>query len=139
MVKPLVTFADPEQWVVELVTAGLALRSEDYANATVDVGFPKDTLSKAPLTTYVQVEHELAEDEWFPVAERAQVRFNCWAPKGERPAVKALAALVHGLVLAHDDVSPLTGRSEVIADPTTGYLMVWFTALVNTRATLLTP
>ena len=139
MVRPLVTFADPEVWAVELATAGLALRSEDYANATFDVGFPKVALTKSPLTTHVQVELESSEDEWFPVAERAQVRFNCWAPKGERPAVKALAALVHGLVLAHDDVSPLTGRSEVIADPTTGYLMVWFTALVNTRATLLTP
>ena len=136
--KPLVTFADPEQWAVDYLTAVLAVHGAEFG-ATVDVGFPKDTLSKAPLTTYVQVEHELAEDEWFPVAERAQVRFNCWVPKGERPAVKALAALVHGLVLAHDDVSPLTGRSEVITDPTTGYLMVWFTALVNTRATLLTP
>lgn len=135
--KPLVTFADPESLMIDYLTAQLATRLEDYANATVDAGFPKTALTKTPLTTYVQVENESSDDEWFPIAERAQVRFNCWAPKGERPAVKDLASLVHGLVLAHTDAHPQTGRSDVTEDPTTGYLMVWFTALVDLRATQL--
>ena len=135
--KPLVTFADPEALAQQIVMDGWAARVEDYKPATVGVGFPPNPLTKSPLRTHVQVELEVGGTEFYPVTERAQVRFNCWAPKGERAKVMALASLTQGIVLAHTDAHPQTGRSDVVTDPTTGYLMVWFTALVDLRATQL--
>lgn len=137
MVKPLVIFDDPEAVAKQIVVDGWAPRLEAYKPATVGTGFPPDPLTKTPLTTHVQVELEVGGTEFYPVTERAQVRFNCWAPKGERANVLALASLTQGLVLAHTDAHPQTGRSDVVSDPTTGYLMVWFTALVDVPATRL--
>jgi hypothetical protein len=135
--KPLVTFADPEALMADYLTTAYAPRAEAYKPTTVGTGFPAQMLTKSPLRTHVQVELEAGGVEFYPVTERAQIRFNCWAPKGERSTAKALAALTQGLVLAYTDAHPQTGRSDVITDPTTGYLMVWFTALVDIRATLL--
>lgn len=137
MGKPFVTFPDPEAFAIQILTAGFAARLEPYVPDLVDVGFPPYALTKTPLKTFVQVELELGGTDFYPVAERAQVRFNCWAPNGERAAVKDLASLAQGIVLAHTDATPQTGRSDVTEDPDTGYLMVWFTAVINLPATLL--
>jgi hypothetical protein len=62
---------------------------------------------------------------------------------GGRSDAKHLASLAQGLLYAWDGdasvagTSPLVGRSDVITDPTTKNLMVWFTFRVSLKATLL--
>ena len=143
MSKPLVTFPDPEAAVVNRLKAALLPRAETYKPATVTTTFPPNPLTKTPLKTHVQVEMEAGDATDYPVTERAQVRVTCWAPNGERAAVKNLASLAQGLLYTHpgDDavagVEILIGRSDVITDTDTGYLMCWFLARVNLKATLL--
>lgn len=135
--KPLVTFADPEALMRTYLLAQFATRPEAYKPATISTSPPRDaqgndlTLTTA---THVQIELEAGGLDYYPVAERAQVRFNCYAPESQRTNIKALAALTQGIVLAHTDTHPQVGRSDVIKDPDTGNLMVWFTALVDLRA-----
>lgn len=138
--KPLVTFADPEALVVNYLTTAFAPRAEPYKPSTITVAFP--TAALAGNVTHVQVELEVGGVADYPVTERAQVRVTCYAAPGKRTNVKALASLAQGLLSRYADanvanVTPLVGRSDVITDPTTKNLMVWFTVRVDLKATVL--
>jgi hypothetical protein len=140
--KPLVIFDSPEPIFKPYLETALAARPEPYTDTTVSLEFPTLALTKTPLKTHVQVEFEGGGVADYPVTERAQVRFTCYAPRGERAAVQNLASLTQGLVLTYqgDPVAgtrPGAGRSDVIEDPTTKNLMVWFTAFVDLKATVL--
>lgn len=142
--KPLVTFADPEASIGEYLETALAARSEPFTdNVTVSAFFPTVALTKIPLRTHVQVELESGNADDYPVTERCQVRFTCYAPPNARTTAKDLASLVQGLVLTHPGdadihgTRPQLGRSSVITDPATKNLMVWFTAWVDLQATQL--
>jgi hypothetical protein len=142
-VKPLVTFTDAETAMHSYLTAAYAGRVEAYKPDTFSTAFPASALTKSPLTIHLQIEREAGNLDDFPVVGRQQVRFTTYAPPGERTNVKASAALTLGLVLAHPGSStvagtrPQTGLSDVITDPTTKNLMVWFTAWVDVLATQL--
>lgn len=133
MTKPRVTFPDPEAAVVGVYTAaGIA--------DVVSVSFPSQTLTGT--AKHLQIELEVGGTEDYPVTERAQVRVTCHMPPGQRTAVKTLASLAQATLYAHSggnilDATPLVGRSDVITDPTTKNLMVWFTFRVSLKATLL--
>lgn len=134
MAKPLVIFADPERKVIDFFTAlGIA--------DSVSSDFPTTTLTGT--AKHLQVELEVGGSQDYPATERAQVRVTCHMAPGQRTAVKQLASLAHGHILAWGgdaDVagtSPLTGRSDVITDDATGNLMVWFTIRVSITATQL--
>ena len=138
--KPLVTFPDPEAKVVNYLKTALVPRAEAYAPATVATSFPM-TLTGRP---HIQVELEVGNADDYPVTERAQVRVTCWAPPGKRSDVKALASLTQAFIYSYADADVagcdiLLGRSDVITDPDTKNLMVWFLARVNLKATLLAP
>lgn len=138
--NPLVTFPDPEAAVAFYLSAAFAARSEGYKPATITVAFPTSPLTDD--ATHLQVELDGSNPADYPVTERATVRVTCYAAPGKRSNVKSLASLTLGLLtqLANDDVAgvtPLTGRSAVVEDPTTNNLMVWFTVRVNLKATLL--
>lgn len=136
--KPLVTFADPERALIDYLTDVAVGYPETYAPTTVSDGFPPTGSAY-----HLQVELEAGNADDYPIAERAQVRVNCWAPSGKRTDVKALASLAQGLVYRHPgDVnvagcSILVGRSDVITDPDTKRLMCWFLVRVNLKATVL--
>ena len=146
--KPLVTFADPERKVMDYLRAAFATRSEAYKPSGISTSFPSAALDN---TTRLQVELEVGGAEDYPVTERAQIRVTCHAPNGRgagdtvggRTDVKDLASLTQGLLYAWEgdaDVAgttPLVGRSDVITDPTTKNLMVWFTFRVSLKATSL--
>lgn len=141
MSKPLVTFPDPEAHQIDMLEAAFTPRSEPYKPATISPNFPA-----APLTgnaTHVQVELEVGGAADYPITERAQVRFTCYAAPGKRTNVKALASLTQALVYAQAgdaDVagaSIMIGRSDVVTDPATKNLMVWFLARVNLKPTVL--
>lgn len=142
MVKPLVTFGDPESLMRSYLVAEFAARGEAWKPATITTAFPTSALSK-PNGTHVQIEAEVGNVEDFPVTERAQVRFTCYAAPGERTIVKQLASLTQGLVLSHPGDSvvvgtrPQIGRSDVVTDPATKNLMCWFTAWIDLKATQL--
>lgn len=130
MTKPLVTFADPERAVVDFyLTAGIA--------DTVSNAFPTTDLTGDAKHLQVELESGGAED--YPVTERAQVRVTCYTAPGKRTAVKSLASLAQGHLYAWEgdaDVAgtvPLIGRSDVIVDPATKNLMVWFTFRVDMK------
>lgn len=134
--KPLVIFGDPDKLMRDYLRPLLVARAEDYAPNTVSAGFPT-TLTTG---THLQVELEAGNADDYPVTERAQVRFNCWAPKGRPDMAKAAASLVMAYVsvaqtadIAGTEI--LGGRSDVSTDPTTGYVMCWFLARVNLLAT----
>jgi hypothetical protein len=138
MSKPLVTFPDPEAAVVNALKAAFLPRAEAYKPATITTSFPA-TLTT---TTHIQVELEVGNADDYPIAERAQVRVTCYAAPGKRTDVKRLASLAQGLLYTHAGgdvagVDILIGRSDVITDPDTKNLMVWFLARVNLKATLL--
>lgn len=136
--KPLVTFPDPEAALIGYLSDVLVGYPETYAPTTVSTGFPPGA---SPY--HVQVELEAGNADDYPIAERAQVRVNCWAPAGKRTHVKALASLAQGFAYRHPgdaDVAGcqiLVGRSDVITDPDTGRLMCWFLVRVNLKATVL--
>lgn len=142
MTGPLVVFADPEGVEIDYLKAAFLPRSEAYKPATVSTSFPSATLVNA---THVQVELEGGDARHYPVTERAQVRFTCHVPPvrragdtiGGRSDVKDLASLTQGLIYTqpgNNDVFGtriLVGRSDVVKDPDTGNLMVWFLAEVK--------
>lgn len=138
--KPLVMFPDPEAAVVARLTAAFAPRSEPYKPGTITVSFPSVALATQ---THVQVELESGGVQHYPVTEKAQVRVTCHAGPGKRTNVKALASLAQGLLCSWEgddevfNVVPQLGRSDVITDPTTKNLMVWFTVRVDLKATVL--
>jgi hypothetical protein len=132
-VKPLVTFGDPEE-LAGAYLAGLGIAS------TVGTSFPTSTLATG--VKHLQVELEAGGVADYPVTERAQVRVTCHMGPNQRGAVKDLASLAQGHLtrFASDEVSgvvPLIGRSDVITDPATKNLMVWFVVRVDLTATLL--
>lgn len=133
-----VTFADPERLQIDYFDAVLENRPESYAPATVDPRFPA-----SPLTgdaTHLQVELELGGAGDYPVTERAQVRFTVYAAPGQRDNVKDAAGLVLALFASQPggaDVAGVTiliGRSDVVTDPATRNLMVWFLGRVDLKA-----
>lgn len=145
MSKPLVTFADPEAAIINGLKAAYTPREESYKPATVKSSIPVDADGK-PISlttaTHVQVELEVGNADDYPVTERAQVRVTCYASKDHRSDVKALASLTQGLVYGLSSATVagcdiLIGRSDVVTDPDTKNLMVWFLARVNLKATLL--
>ena len=138
--KPLVTFPDPEAVVVARLDDAFGARGETYKPANVTVTFPTTALTTQ---THVQVELESGGVADYPVTEKAQVRVTCYAGTGKRTNVKALASLAQGLLCSWEgddevyNVTPLVGRSDVITDPATKNLMVWFTVRVDLKATVL--
>jgi len=139
--KPLVTFADPEAAQIDYLTAAYAGRSEAYKPGTISPNFPAAALTGN--ATHVQVELELGNADDYPITERAQVRFTCYAAPGKRTNVKALASLTQALVYSQPGDDAVAGafirigRSDVVTDPATKNLMVWFMAQINLKATLL--
>jgi hypothetical protein len=137
MSKPLVTFADPETSQIDYLTTAYASRSEAYKPTSITPNFPTAVLTTS---THVQVELEVGDATRYPITERAQVRFTCYAPPGKRTWVKALASLTQALVYAQPgdaDVAGahiLIGRSDVVTDPDTKNLMVWFLAEIALKA-----
>lgn len=140
--RPATTFGDPERLTVDYLTTQFASRAETYAPDTVTSDFPTAALTGD--ATHLQVEVEASDSDDYPATERAQVRVTAWAAPGKRTNVKSLAGLAHALLLAHpgDDsvagTGPLLGRSNVIEDPATKNLMVWFLARVNLKPVPLT-
>lgn len=137
--KPLVTFPDPEAAVINALKAAYLSRVETYKPATITTAFPATALTT---TTHLQVELEVGNADDYPIAERAQVRVTCYAAPGKRTDVKKLASLTQGLLYTHAGgdiagVDILIGRSDVVTDPDSKNLMVWFLARVNLKATLL--
>lgn len=145
--KPLVTFGDPEAAVINALKAAFAPRAETYKPATITTAFPAAALTTA---THVQVELEVGNAADYPIVERAQVRVTCYGPsvhssssgRNARTEIKALASLTQGLLYTYAGgdvagVDILIGRSDVVTDPDTKNLMVWFLARVNLKATLL--
>ena len=135
--KPLVTFGVPDTLMRDYLRPLLLARPESYAPNTVTDGFPASGFTD----THLQVELETGDADDYPVTERAQVRFNVWAPKGKPTDAKNAASLVMAYVYATESVAGIAGteilggRSEVVTDPTTGYEMCWFLARVNLLAT----
>lgn len=135
-----VTFADPEVVEIDYLKAAFLPRSESYKPATITTAFPATALTT---TTHVQVELELGGADDYPVTERAQVRVTCYAAPGKRTDAKRLASLTQALVASQPGSASvagakiLVGRSNVITDPDTKNLMVWFLARVNMLPTLL--
>lgn len=140
MTKVGVTFGDPESLEIDYLTSAFAGRAEQYKAATVTPNFPATALTT---TTHVQVELEAGGAADYPIAERAQVRFTCYAPPGKRTWAKGLASLTQGLVFSQPSgggvqgVRMLIGRSDVVTDPDTKNLMVWFLAEITLAPTAL--
>lgn len=135
--KPTI-FGDAETEMVDYLENAFAPRSESYKATSVSTTFPTAS------GYHVQVEVEAGNADDYPVTERAQVRFNCWAPAGKRTDVKRLASLTMALVYTFAGTSAacsnpriLGGRSDVTTDPDTGYLMCWFLARVDLKPTVL--
>lgn len=137
MSLPLVMFPVPDTVMRDYLRPLCLARAETYAPNTVTADFPTSLTAG----THLQVELEAGDTDDFPVTERAQVRFTLWAPAGKRTDVLNAASLVMGLVGSHPGDSQvagtriLIGRSDVIEDPATKYLMCWFLARVNLLAT----
>lgn len=138
--KPRVIFADAESLQVDYLAAEFAARSELYKPGTIDTSFPTVKLTTR---THIQVEHEAGGVADYPVAERARVRFTCYAPPLKRTWVKDLASLTMALVYAQPGTAAIEGadivigRSDVITDPATKNLMVWFLAEITLAPALL--
>jgi hypothetical protein len=143
VVKPLVTFADAEAAMHAYLVSAYGSRVEAYKPDTFSTAFPKTPLTQSPLLIHLQIEREAGNLDDFPVVGRQQVRFTTYAHHAERTNVKASASLTLALVLAHPGSStiagtrPQAGLSDVITDPDTKNLMVWFTAWVDVKATQL--
>lgn len=141
MSKPRVTFGDPEALQINFLAGAFAGRPEAYKPATITPNFPASALTGN--ATHVQVELEAGGVADYPVAERAQVRFTCYAAPGKRTNVKALASLTQALVYAQPGTAAIEGasikigRSDVITDPATKNLMVWFLAEITLSPVLL--
>ena len=137
--KPMVTFPDPESHQVDYLTTAFAARPEAYKPASVSPNFPAVVLTGN--TTHLQVELEVGSATDYPITERAQVRYTCYAAPGKRTNVKALASLAQALVYAQPGDASVAGafirigRSPVVTDPDTKNLMVWFIASLNLKAT----
>lgn len=141
MSKPLVTFPDPEAHQIDYLEAAFNGRPEAYKPATVSPNFPATAL--AGDATHIQVELEVGGADDYPIAERAQVRYTCYAAPGKRTNVKALASLTLALVYGQPGTAAiegtriLIGRSDVTTDPATKNLMVWFLAEIILAPALL--
>lgn len=137
MTNPLVVFADPEKVIRDRLVAGYSGRLETYLPTAehIDVKFPPPDLDGG----YVQIAHEFSPADDYPAKERAQVRVVCWMPAKRRSDVKDLATLTMALLNATPGgadltiIRPLGGRSAVITDPDTQYLVCWFLVRVNLR------
>lgn len=140
--KPRVTFGDAEALQIDYLIDEYEGRAEAYAPAAtaITTKFPTSALTT---TTHIQVEHEVGGVADYPIAERARVRFTCYAPPGKRTWVKQLATLTMALVYAQPGTEAIEGadivigRSDVITDPTTKNLMVWFLAEITLAPALL--
>lgn len=141
MSKPLVTFPDPETHQIAMLKAAFNPRTEPYKPASVSTAFPTTALTGD--ATHVQIELEAGNAADYPITERAQVRYTCYSAPGKRTNVKALASLTQALVYAQAGDSSVAGafirigRSDVVTDPDTKNLMVWFIASLNLKATVL--
>jgi hypothetical protein len=139
-VKPRVTFGDAESLQIDYLTAEYEGRSEEYKPASIDPRFPSAKLVNA---THIQVEGESLGTQDYPVAGRARVRFTCYAPPTKRDWVKQLAVLTMALVYAQPGTAEIEGASipigpsDVITDPDTKNLMVWFQAEITLAPALL--
>lgn len=137
---PIVTYPDPEAVVRSRILAAVAGRLESYKPSAVGVDFPGPGLS----SIYAQVALEgPAPEDRYPARERHQVRVTLWAPEGRRSDVKNAASLVLGLLCSTPSDSTVAtirrqlGRSAVITDPDTKYLMCWFLVRVSLHGTQL--
>lgn len=137
---PIVTYPDSEAVVKTRILAACALRDEPYKPTAAGIDFPEPGLT----SIYAQVALESpAPEDNYPAKERDQVRVTLWGPQGRRSDVKAAASLVLGLLCSTPSggdvasISKILGRSAVITDPDTKYLMCWFLIRVSLRGTQL--
>lgn len=150
MTLPVVTHGDAEVAIVDrlvAVWAGIELPYSPPAQDGVGVRVPV-TLDG---TTFIQVQHEAVIGlSTFPARERVQTRVTCWVPKGHRIWAKALAdrsmaeliAGVPDLPGQSQGVGFVTaqgGRSNVVEDPDTTNLAVWFLVTTSLRGKQLNP
>lgn len=133
MSQPAVMFADPEARAKALLWAGMTGRPEAYATTSISVD--PASASLAGDASHLQVELEGSDSTDYPILEHSQVRVTAYVAKGKRSNAKDLASLAQGLLLSHAGIFPGTGRSDVVKDPDTGNLMVWFLVRVDTSAT----
>lgn len=145
--KPVVTFADPEDALIRHLKARWLGRAEAYKPTTFTNIFPvNDNGKDVVLTgdrTHVQVELDGTPDSSdYPMVERCTVRVTCWSAPTKPTHAKNVATRTQAFVYSHpgdDDVSStkiLTGRLKG-TDPDTGNRFVSFTARVNMRPTAL--
>lgn len=137
MSKPLVIFGNAGTLMRDYLRP-LLLAHPDPSPDTTTASFPT---SLAAGKTHLQVELEAGNADDYPVTERAQVRFNVWAAKNRPSDAESAASIVMAHVYACEGVGGIAGtqilggRSDVIEDPDTGYLMCWFLARVNLLST----
>lgn len=137
---PIVSYPDPEAVVKARIVAACGPRAEAYKPTASGVGFPGPDLTG--IYAQVALESPAPEDN-YPVKERDQLRVTLWAPQGRRSDVKNAASLVLGLLCSTPSggdvasISKILGRSAVITDPDTKYLMCWFLVRVSLRGTQL--
>lgn len=130
MTRPLVTYPDPEQAVVDHLTA--ALTDEDV---TVGAGLPTTwTKSSDP---HVQVACDGTPLDEHPIAHRSTIRVVVWSSH-PRESIR-LALLAHGHLLADPtgdihSVTPLTGLLPAY-DPGHRAELASFTVRVRVRST----
>lgn len=137
---PIVTYPDPEAAVKARIEAACTGRMESYKPATAGGKFPGPGLTA--IYAQVALEGPSPEDN-YPAKERHQVRVTLWGPADRRADVKDAASLVLGLLCSTPSdetiasISRQLGRSAVIADPDTKYLMCWFLVRVSLHGTQL--
>lgn len=140
MVRPLVTFADPEAVAKAALTAGFAARSEVFKPATITNAFP--TTALAGDVTHLQVEMDGTPGGDYPIVERVTVRVTAYSAPGKQTHAKDLASLAEGLLYVFPGNTqvtsfvPLTGRLKTV-DPDTKNNLVSFTVRANMRPTVL--
>lgn len=143
---PVVVHGDPESAIVARLKEIWEAITEDFTPTHIGIQIPETLVGE----TAIQVQHEAVVDLGrFPARERSQTRVTCWAPKGKRDWVKALATRSLGELVATPaqapdvgqqlgSVRPRGGRSGVIADPDSTNLAVWFLVTTSLRGNQLT-
>lgn len=132
--KPLVTFPDPQRYVVDYLSAVLSDRGET-ANVAAEV--PDGWAPKAGDLVVVEWDGSLDE---YPVLSRATVRVTTWCKDPTRG--KSLAGVCRSLLLSHPggggvaNIRSLTGVLPA-RDPRTRAYLASVTVAVNLRAVAL--
>lgn len=123
---PVVIFADPERFTIDVLEDLWTGRAEDFKPTSIATGFPTDTTKY-----HLQVDLENTPGDDYPARERNQIRVVAWAPPKERTKVKELASLTQGLLNTNPRIRVVGGRSRPVTDPDTKAQMCWFLIRLN--------